>query len=213
MRVVKALLAYIVISAMGIFLLVNAIRDKIELSKPPLDIATMTEEDLRSGRYVEGDVTELWDEYTKRNEQDSKFGIRYYRGVMSHYFAMPLESSGYSGEPKFVTLSVGDEELTAAQEMARESQNRFNHGDDGTPDTKMHIIGRLRKLRTSAASAFDKYISKCGFAPENASVHYVISVGIDADGSTYALVIAITVTAVGLIGGAVALMRDRRRDF
>lgn len=212
MRVIKALLAYIVISAMGIFLLVNAIRDKIELSKPPLDVATMTEDDLRSGRYVEGDVTELWDEYAKRNEQDSKFGIRYNMGVMSYYFAMPLKSSSYSGKPKFVTLSVSSEELAAAQKMARESQNRNSLNGDSL-DTKMHIIGRLRKLRTSAASAFDKYISKCGFAPEDASVHYVISVGIDEDGSTYALVIAIVVTTIGLGGGTVALIRGKRRGF
>lgn len=212
MRVIKALLAYIVISAMGIFLLVNAIRDKIELSKPPLDVATMTEDDLRSGRYVEGDVTELWDEYAKRNEQDSKFGIRYNMGVMSYYFAMPLKSSSYSGKPKFVTLSVSSEELAAAQKMARESQNRNSLNGDSL-DTKMHIIGRLRKLRTSAASAFDKYISKCGFAPEDASVHYVISVGIDEDGSTYALVIAIVVTTIGLGGGVVALIRGKRRGF
>lgn len=209
MRVIKALLAYIVIFAMGIFLLVNAIRDKIELSKPPLDIATMTEEDLRIGRYVEGDVTELWDEYAKRNEQDTKFGIRYNKGVISHYFAMPLESSENSGEPKFVTLSVGDEELAAAQKMARESVD----GNDDAPDTKMHIFGRLRKLRTSAASAFDKYLGKHGFEPEDASVHYVISVGIDERGSTYALVIAITVTAVGLVGGIITLIRGKRRGF
>lgn len=212
MRVIKALLAYIVISAMGIFLLVNAIRDKVELSKPPLDIATMTEEDLRSGRYVQGDVTELWDEYAKREESDSKFGVRYKKHTLSHYFAMPLRSSDYSDEPKFVTLSVQEEELAEAQKMARESVNR-NYFNDGALKTKMHIIGRIRKLRTSAASAFDKYISKCGFTPENTSVHYVISVGVDGKGSTYSLVISIVVTAVGVVGGAVALIRGGRKGF
>lgn len=212
MRVLKGLLAYIVISAMGIFLLVGAIRDKVELSKPPLDIATMTEEDLRSGRYVEGDVTELWDEYAKREESERTFGIPYNKNVTAHYFAMPLESSENSDEPKFVTLSVYDEELTAARKMAAETENR-NAPDNEQPDTKMHVIGRLRKLRASAASAFDKYIKKCGFTPDDASVHYVISVGMDGDGSTHTLVIAIIVTAVGLIGGVIALIRGKQRGF
>lgn len=208
MRVLKGLLAFIVISAMGIFLLVRAIRDKAELAEPPLDIATMTEEDLRSGRYVEGDVTELWEEYTKRTGTDAAYGAKNHRRVTAYYFAMPLKSSSNSDAPKFVTLSVREnEDLITARKMAKESERVFE--GHRVLVTKMRIRGKITKLRLSAASAFDDYLEKCGFEPKSAAVHYMINVGNDGSGSTYTLVIAIIITAVGVIGGIVALIRGK----
>lgn len=205
MRVIKALLAFIVIFAMGVFLLVNAIRDKIELSKPPLDIADLSEDELRSGRYVEGDVTELWDEFARREQSDSTFGTRISKRFTAYYFAMPMKSSD---APKFVTLSVHkNEDLITARKMARESGQILE--GHSVLMTKMRMRGKITRLRAGAASAFDDYLKNCGFDPKATSVHYMINVGNDGSGSTYALVIAISVTAVGLIGGAVALIRGK----
>lgn len=212
MKIIKSAIAFIVISIMGVFLLVSAIKDKIELSKPPADIASMTEADYYNGRFVEGNIYELWNEYATLKQSDSTFGIKYNTRVTGHYFAMPLETSFETGIPKFASISISDSsDLITAQKMEKESLDYYN--SDKELVTSMYVKGKITKLEKDAAKYFDQYMESEGFTPSAVSVHYVINVGNDGSGSTTALIISIAVTLVGVIGTLVAVIRGIHRGY
>lgn len=212
MRVIRSAITFIVIAILGVFLLVMSIKDKIELSKPPANIAEMTEDDFYSGRFVEGDIYEIWNEYATLQQSDSVFGIKYNTKTTAHYFAMPLETSFTTGIPKFVSIAVSNSsDLLTARKMVSESYDYYNN--DVELVTTMHVKGKITKLKKDAAEIFDKYMISEDFTPSTVSVHYVINVGNDGSGSTASLLIGVGVTLVGLIGTLFSVIRGRRRGF
>ena len=212
MKTLRSAITFIVIGILGVVLLVMSIKDKIELSKPPANIAEMTEDDFYNGRFVEGEIYEIWNEYGTLQQSDSVFGIEYNTKTTAHYFAMPLETSFTTGIPKFVSLAVSDSsDLLTAQKMAKESLNYYNN--DIELVTTMHVKGKITKLKKDAAKYFDDYMTDEGFTPSTVSVHYVINVGNDGSGSTAALLIGIGVTLVGLLGALFSFIRGRRRGL
>lgn len=212
MKIIKSAIAFAVIAILGIFMLVMSIKDKIELSKPPADITKMTEADFYNGRFVEGDIYEIWNEYATLEQSDSVFGIKYNTKTTAHYFAVPLETSFTTGIPKFISISVSkSSDLLTAQKMEKESLDYYNNDIDLV--TTMHIKGKITKLRKDAVKYFDDYISEEGFTPSTTSVHYVINIGNDGSGSTVMLLISIGVTVFGVLGALIAIIRGRRRGF
>lgn len=211
MRFIRAVVPFIVIAAFGIFMLVMSIKDKIELSKPPADIAEMSESDFYNGRFVEGDIYEIWEEYATLETSDSIFGIKYNTKTTAHYFLMPLETSYDTGIPKFVSIAVhNSSDLLTAQKMVREFDRYLESDDeDYYPVTVMHIKGKITKLRKDAKGIFDNILSYMGFNPATDAVYYVINVGNDGKGTSAALVIGIVVTVVGLLGSFIVFVRGR----
>lgn len=215
MRVIRSVIPFIVIAAFGIFMLIMSIKDKIELSKPPADIAQMSESDFYSGRFVEGDIYEIWGNYATLEQSDSIFGIKYNTKATAHYYLMPLETSYDTGIPKFISVAVHDSaDILNAQKMEREF-DRYLDSDDEVfePVTVMHIKGKVTKLRKDAANIFDKTLSSMTFNPATDAVHYVINVGNDGSGTSTELILGIVVTIIGLFGGFIAFVRGRRRSF
>ena len=202
MRTLKTTITFIVIAVLGVLLLVMSIKDKKELAKPPADIAAMTEDDFYNGRFVEGDVHEIWDSFTTMETSGSK--------TTGYYFAMPLETSFTTGIPKFVVLSVRDSsDYAAASRMAQESLDYYTNYVE--LETVMHIRGKVTKLKGDGAEYFDRYIEKNGFVPEDTAVHYVINVGNDGEGANTALLIGIGITVVGVAGAVFSIIFARRR--
>ena len=201
MRTLRTSITFIVIAILGILLTVMSIKDRQELKKPPANIATMTEDDFYNGRFVEGDIYEIWDRFSTV-ETNSK--------TTGYYFAMPLETSFETGIPKFVALSVRDSsDYAVASRMAKESLDYYNNYVE--LETVMHIRGKITTLKGDGAKYFDKYIADNGFIPADAAVHYVINVGNDGEGAATALLIGIGITAVGVLGALFSIIRGRAR--
>lgn len=212
MKIIKSAIAFIVIGIMGVFFLVSAIKDKAELAKTPANIETMTESDYYNGRYVEGYIYELWNEYASLEESDSMFGIKYNTKTTGHYFAMPLETSYDTGIAKFASVSVrNSSDFITAQKMEQESLDFYN--DEGDLVTKMYVKGKLTKLKGDGKKYFDEYIQAEGFSPSQTAVYYVINVGNDGSGTTIELIIGIAVTLVGVVGTLIAIMRGINRGY
>lgn len=210
MRTLRSSITFIVIGVLGILVLVMSIRDKIELAKPPANIAEMTEDDFYNGRFVEGDIYEIWNGFATLQESDTIFGISYNTKTTAQYFVMPLETSFYTGVPKFVALSVRDStDIATAKKMAQESLDYYNN--DIELKTVMHIKGKITKLKGDGAKHFDTELSREGYIPSDVAVYYVINVGNDGNGSTAALLIGIGVTVVGVLGTLISIIRGRAR--
>lgn len=208
MKLVKSSITFIVIAVLGIVLLVMAIKDKVELAKIPANIVTMTENDFYKGRFVEGTLYEMWDEFATLQESDTIFGISYNTKTTAHYFAMPLESTLDSDYPKFIAVSVrSSTDYATAKKMLNETVNYYKTGTE--PTTTMYIKGKITKLTGDGAKFLDEYVSDLGCT----AIHYVINVGNDGKGTTVALLIGIGVTLVGALGTVITIIRGRARGL
>lgn len=214
MKVIKNAIVFIVIAVLGIIMLVAVIKDKVELSKPPAKLETMTEADFYAGRYVEGDIYELWNNYADLQQSETTFGIKHNTKTVGQYFAMPLETSFETGIPKFVSLSVSEQsDIRIAQKMEKESLDYYNDKIDEL-STTMHISGRVTKMSKEAREIFDTYMSNEGFTPSTVSVYYVINVNHNTSKSVTAeLFIAIGISLVGIVGALIVILRGVRRGF
>lgn len=210
MKTLKSSITFIVIAVLGILLLVISIKDKIELAKPPANIAEMTEDDFYNGRFVEGDIYEIWEKFATMETSDTIFGISYNKKTSAYYYAMPLETSFTTGIPKFVALSVRDSsDVIIADRMVEESLDYYNN--DIELETVMHIKGKVTKLKGDGKKYFDEYIEYEGFVPSTTSVYYVINVGNVGNGTTASLLIGIGITLVGVLGTLFTIIRGRAR--
>lgn len=202
MRVIKNAIVFIVIAVLGIIMLIAVIKDKVELSKPPAKLETMTEADFYAGRYVE------------LQQSETTFGIKHNTKTVGQYFAMPLETSFETGIPKFVSLSVSEQsDIRTAQKMEKESLDYYNDKIDDL-STTMHIRGKVTKMSKEAREIFDTYMSNEGFTPSTVSVYYVINVNKNTSkGVTAELFIAIGISLVGIVGALITILRGTRRGF
>ncbi len=134
MKFVRLLIVFAVLAIMGIALLIGSIKDKAELAKPRGDLETMTEDDFYNGRFVEGTIYELWDNFADMEEYDSTFGIKHNTRVTAQYYALPIPALD---EYKFVALALSDSsQQSIAERMVKEIDAFF---EDGTRD---HYTGQ-----------------------------------------------------------------------
>lgn len=212
MAILRKVCFFIVITVIGGIFMVLSIKDKIELSKTPADIEEMTRSDFYNGRFVQGELYELWGEYATLTTSDSIFGITYNTKSTAHYYLMPIETSYETGDLLFVSVAVKNgADYTTAQKMAREFINYLDN--DTLLETSMTVKGKISRLRDKGKEIFDQTLTELGFSPVTNGLYYVINVGNDGSGSTVVLLISIGMTAVGIIGGIFAFLRAKSRGY
>lgn len=191
---------FAVFAVLGIIMLVGSIRDKIELSKPRGNLETMTASDFYNGRFVEGDIIEIWDNYAYTRETDTFLGITYSTKVTAQAYSMPLPSSFDSSSPKFVSLSIRDGELQRTADRIVAETNDYIINDVVLDDwTSMHIEGKVTKLKGKGLELFRSYFKEIG-GDESNIVAYEIHVGNDGSNSTTGLIFSVILTVIGLGG-------------
>lgn len=202
MRFVRLLVVFVVVAFLGIALLIGSIKDKAELAKPHGDLETMTEDDFYQGRFVEGTIYELWDNYADMEEYDSTFGIKHNTRVTAQYYALPIP---VLDEYKFVALAISDgSQQKIARQMAEETDAFF---EDGViPETGIHIKGKITKLSGDGLQYLKDYAVYQGFEASDVAP-FVINDGNDGSGSGGALVIAIVLTVIGAGGTVFMIVR------
>ena len=202
MKFVRLLIVFAVLAIMGIALLIGSIKYKAELAKPRGDLETMTEDDFYNGRFVEGTIYELWDNFADMEEYDSTFGIKHNTRVTAQYYALPIPALD---EYKFVALALSDSsQQSIAERMVKEIDAFF---EDGTvPETTIQIKGKVTKLSGDGLEYLQEYAVGMGLEPSDV-VAFTINDGNDGSGSGGMLVIAIVLTVIGLGGAAFVIIR------
>lgn len=202
MRFVRLLVMFVVIAFLGIALLVGTLKDKAELSKPRGDLETMTEDDFYQGRFVEGTIYELWDNFADMEEYDSTFGIKHNTRVTAQYYALPIP---VLDEYKFVALAISDSsKQTIAKKMVKETDAFY---EDGTmPTTELHVRGKVTKLSGDGLDYLREYAEYMGFDAGDVAA-FTINDGNDGSSSGGALIIAIVLSVIGLGGTVFMIVR------
>lgn len=203
MRFVRVLIMFVVVAFLGIALLIGTIKDKAELAKPRGDLETMTEKDFYNGRFVEGTIYELWDNFADMEEYDTTFGIKHNTRVTAQYYALPIP---VLDEYKFVALAISNSsKQTIAKKMVKEIDAFYENGT--IPETEMHISGKVTKLSGDGLKYLQEYAVDMGFEASDV-IAFTINDGNDGSGSGGALIIAIALTIIG-VGGTVFMIVRR----
>lgn len=203
----RFMIAFIVLTVLGVIMLVGSIRDKIELSKPRGDLETMTASDFYNGRFVEGEIYEIWDNYAYMRETDTFLGITYSTKVTAQSYSMPLPSTFDSTSPKFVSLSISDSEQQKIADRIVEETNDYLIDDVVLDEwTSIHIVGKVTKLTGDKLKLFREYFQEIGGDESNIAA-YEIHVGNDGSNSTTGLIMSIVILLVGLGGTGVFVAR------
>ena len=196
---IRILLTFVLLAVMGIIFSAVGIRDKVELAKPRGVLEEMHAEDFYNGRFVEGTIYELWDEFAYRTE-DSQ--------VKARYFALPLETSFSEDEWTIVAVSFSNSsQMTTAQRMAKESDNWYRYGKEPVSWTEMHITGKVTKLKGEQLKFFKEYvIDDLELSADNMCA-YVINASNNGSGSGAMLVMGIIFAVIGFGGLAFMIVR------
>lgn len=204
----RLMIVSVAMAILGVIMLVGSIKDKAELVKPRGDLATMTAADFYSGRFVEGEIEELWDCFAVTEETDTVFGISYNKKETAFYYAMPLPSSYTSSSPKFVVLSVGNGAMkNTADKMAQETDDYYVYDKEPYEWTTMKVEGKVTKLSGDYLKFFREYMGDIVGGDESNIVAYTINAGNNGSNSTTALIMAIVFTILGFGGTAFFIVR------
>ena len=196
---IRILLTFALLAVMGIIFSGVGIKDKAELAKPRGVLEEMHAEDFYNGRFVEGTIYELWDEFAYRTE-DSQ--------VKARYFALPLETSFYENEWTIVAVSFSNgSQMNTAQRMAKESDEWYSYGKEPVSWTEMHITGKVTKLKGEQLKFFKEYIVDDLELSTDNMCAYVINASNNGSGSGTMLVIGIIMAIIGLGGLAFMIVR------
>lgn len=207
MKFIRLIIIFVMLAIMGIVLLVGSIKDKAELAKPRGDLTTMKADDFYAGRFVEGTIDELWDNFADMEESDTIFGVKYNTKVTARYFAMPLPSSYDDEDLKFVALAIRDSgHQRTADKMVDETVDYFANGKELPVWTTMRVEGKVTKLTGEGLKIFKEYFEEIGGGSENV-VAYTINMGNTGNGTTGMIIFSIILTVVGLGGTAFFIVR------
>lgn len=197
MKFVRALITSILFVVAGVVLLVLAVRDSVE-SRNPRNIAGMGADDFHSGQHITGEITELWDEFAEMQNSDTK-------KVTAHYFALPLQSTLYDDEPIFVAVVVrNSSDYLTAKKMSNETDKWYF--DDIPLTTTMEVNGKVAKLDSEEYDALLDYVKEQDLGAQNIA-RYKINVGATKNSMMPFLIIGIVLCVVGLIVGAITIIR------
>lgn len=197
--------------AIGVVFLVNGISRTVEFNKPHADISTMTEKDLYVGRFVEGDIFELWNEFSYTEEYDETLGVQTNKRVTDHFFAMPMEYSFSEEYAMFVAVSTRNaKELETFKQMEQETYDYYS-GADIEDFTQTHFVGRVERLKGEYLGFFREYMADVyGVSEEEADKYlapYVLKSTTNKDGASASLTIGIIMSVIGTLGTAFFVVR------
>lgn len=207
MKLIRFLIVFIGLAIMGIVLLIGSIKDKVELAKPRGDLDTMKASDFYDGRFVEGEIYEIWGKYAYMEESDTIFGISYNTKITSQYYAMPLPATFNDYNMKFIALAIPDSAMQkTADKIVSETVNYYNRGVELPEWTTLKVEGKVTKLTGKGLQLFQEYLDDIDGSSAN-MVAYTINAGNNGRNSTATLIISIILTIIGLGGTAFIVIR------
>ncbi|MDE7295123.1 MAG: hypothetical protein K2N72_11920 [Oscillospiraceae bacterium] len=199
---------------MGILVMQNYVRDKNAMAQGVTDFNEMRSDDFISGRYVEGTVYDLIDEFAYEQEYHRTLGIKHGERVAAHYYILPLRATAEDERPKFAALCIENAELAdKAQQMLDEYWSYLETGEEPAAWTEIHITGKISPLGGEVEKYFYEWFSAMDENWTRADIDpmvcpYVITYN-EGGASSLSLLLGIVMIAVGVIGCAKAVIDIR----
>lgn len=195
MRLIRGIITLIVLAVIGGFLTVISIRDKVEFANRK-DISEMGAKDFHAGRFVTGEIYEVWDQFMHETETNTDTNVT---KTTRRYFAVPLETTFEDDEPIFIAIAVKNSaDIKTAQKMSEETNDWYLNDIEPDVWTTMKADGKVTKMDDKDYDYFLEYLTDQGYNAQNAAP-YIVNIGGNADSSTALLIIGLVFLMVGLL--------------
>lgn len=201
---------------LGISFMGQSISDKNAMAKGVTDFNEMTELDFFEGRFVEGTVYDLLDEFAYEEEYRQTFGIKHGERISNHYYILPLEATYDTDNPQFMALCIGNTALAGqAQKMIDEYWDYLVTGEEPAVWTEIHITGKISKLDGELLDYFydwfyemDDEMTREDITPMICP--YMITYRVE-NASDTTMTMSVGLLAVGIIGCAAMILWYKRQ--
>lgn len=207
---VRAMVVFALLLVMGISIVFEANRDSLALAKGMTDFNTMTSADFIEGRFVQGTIYELDDEFAYLEEYNSTFGIKHNERVTAHYYVMPLPATYDSETPQYAAVCLKNAGMiTTAEKMIQETWDYWDYGTEPDVWTELPITGKISKLDGELLDYFYEWLM---YGDEGATREdyagyvcpYIITY-YEPSSSSSLLVMGIVLLVAGIAGLAVTI--------
>lgn len=209
LKIIRIAIIVLALLVGGTIFLVTSIKQKAEYNAPRARLETVTAGELREGMFVEGEIYELWDEFAYTEEYETTLGIKHNEKTTDRFFALPMEYAFNQDKFMFVAICSRDNsEISTMLKMEKESLDWYTK--DIVPETTMHFVGKVQKLDKESLAFFKKYIAdEMGVSEAEAAQYYTPYVirSWKEDNSTVGIVIGAVMTALGLGGAVIFVVR------
>lgn len=206
---------FVCLIVVGIVLLVDSTKDSAAMAKGVTDFNTMTEADFIEGRFVQGTMYDLLDEFAYEEEYQSTFGIKHGERVSAHYYIMPLQATYDSEDFQFVAVCIGNTEVAAkAQQMIDEYWAYMENDEEPDVWTEVPITGKIEKLDGEIEQFFYEYFTDAGMSREDADAlicPYVIKYHVLSAASS-GIGISVVIMIIGIVGIAAIVIYYLKKD-
>lgn len=146
MFVYSAVIALMMI-IMGITAFVTGAEQRDDMSSIHDDFNEMQQSEFYTGKYVSGEIYELWNEFAYEEQYSETFGIKHGSVVSSHYYIMPLQTSYESDTPVFIAVCLRNQEQAKSAQRMIDGMNAFWDGEtDDFPDETIYFTGKVTAL-------------------------------------------------------------------
>lgn len=211
-RALRLMIIAAVLFVSGIAFLIIGIKDNIEINKPRMKIEDMRAEDFYNGRYVEGDIYEVWGEFAYTEESKSTMGIEHDKKVTDHYYYFPLETSFYDQKYTFAAVCTRDSaELRALDKMTEEAGDYYLNDEQLV--TEIHFVGKVQALKGDYLKFFREIVAYNFDVSESEAESVIAPFVIRSwknDNSGVMIGIGAGGTVIGLAGLALFIIRKVR---
>lgn len=203
-RTLKMIIVLLVIRVMGVTVLLEAGGNSREIAKGMEDFNGLNLSDFYRGRFVQGDVFEIYGEFAYTETYEETFGIKHNSEVTAHYYVIPLAGSFETETPLFAALCLTDAQSIKNAELLMEQT--WEYMDNGTePDVwnEFPVTGKIIPMDSEIEGYFYDWFTNDGADGtradyENVVCPYVISeFDTSSIGTTHIMGIILTVAGFG----------------
>lgn len=210
MFVYSAVIALIII-IMGIFAFVTGTKQQSDMSDIHDDFNEMQQSEFYAGKYVSGEIYELWDEFAYEEQYSETFGVKHGSIVSSHYYIMPLQTSYESDIPVFIAVCLRKQEQAETAQRIIDEMNAFWNGEtDDFPDETIYFTGKVTKMEGELLDYFYEWLMYGDEESSRAEYEqyvcpYILNY-IDPDNGSVGMKIGLCLTIGGLVFLAVMIL-------
>lgn len=185
--------------------MITSSKQQQQINKGLDDFNFLSDSEFYKGKFVEGDVFEVYGEFAYEESYNETLGIKSNSHVTSHYYLIPLTGSFDSDMPKFITLEIKTAAGVKNAELLMEQT--WNYQDTGEePDVwnEFPIQGKVSRLDGEIEEYLYDWLTNDGVDGTRADYEDMICPYVITEHSAEAvgrsMNFSITITIIGLAG-------------
>lgn len=145
--ILSAAVIFAVMFVMGISGIISGLNEKAELAKGVDDFNYLADSEFYGGKFVEGNVFEIYGEFAYTESYTETLGIKHNSKVTSHYYLIPITGSFESSSLKLIPVEIRTAEgITNAELLMQQTFDFQDYGTEPEVWNEFTLFGKVSAL-------------------------------------------------------------------